>query len=150
VTLIRHEAIPSHGMGPATMGRKHRALHTEGLPKSASETTTRKIKQADEPHRMGTRTKSLRTISKALPLRQDGSVHGRALALHCGCTLPQLRWLVGSISPRGARHFKCEEGWICTAVSSSPADADAVPMSAELLHGRCTFPGTSLFPASCT
>ena len=37
----------SHGMGPATMGRKHRALHAEGLPKSASETTTHKVKQAD-------------------------------------------------------------------------------------------------------
>ena len=41
-------------------------------------------------------------------------------------------------------------GWIRTAGSSSPTDADAVPMSAELLHGRRTFPGTSLFPASCT
>ena len=47
VTLIRHEAIPSHGMGPATMGRRHRTLHAEGLPKSASETTTHKVKQAD-------------------------------------------------------------------------------------------------------
>ena len=79
VTLIRHEAIPSHGMGPATMGRRHRTLHAEGLPKSASETTTHKIKQADEAHRMGTRTKSLRTMSTIMP-NSFGRIRGTCCA----------------------------------------------------------------------
>ena len=79
VTLMRHEAIPSRDMGPATMGRKHRRFHTEGLPKSASETTAHKITQADESHRMGTRTKSLGTMSTIMP-NSFGRIRGACCA----------------------------------------------------------------------